>query len=762
MSLILIGLSTATGVAFAGLGYWMHHTRQDLHRLLDMQTVLRESQGTHFQQLNQATVAVGHDVAALQDTLQAMREIHPDLDASLHMHGLLKQVETNPSLLNDITVVSNAMAELVAQETADEVSASTLSPVHQRMLQRLLTQLDAHNVGLSSLHLDGLTAQRLGVASLHLHRHDWAEGALEMAHQSQPGRLIVLHGLEHIARLQGDDQRLRHWLEARIRVTPDDPALLRSHAHLLASLGDDGAERAVRRLEAMGVDTAADRSLLSGLRERAGARSEAIEAIELALEKDDSRSEDWLQYATLLEAEGEHNLALEANERCLSLDRQSGEAWALKARITSMRKGHERDALKAATHAVALDAGGVDTLFLKANLLELEGSSVAAEEGLLKALERMPSNAELRARLAGKHLLDHRIDDAQALLDSTPTGIDHHQLHTVEGRLHLARADRRRDGTGQTDAALLASATAAFNGALELHRESGMAWLGLARTQRLLHETEHAVESLARASRLMPDHASIACESALLALDMGDLSSAKTHVDAAELHGSTALTTYIRGNIAAQSAQFTQAISHYSDCLAVDASHIRARLNRSSVYSSIGEASKALEDADILLDMAPQLGYARVRKGESLMELGQWEAAAKEFKHVLEDAPHHTQALTNLAKCYMGTGRPERAESPLNEALRLSPEYAPAWHHRGLLYLEWGKTDVALSDFEAAVRCHAGHVDARLNIALIHQSEGRLHEEEASWRGILAIDPEHQLAQTNLKMCETSLMKTTP
>ena len=69
-----------------------------------------------------------------------------------------------------------------------------------------------------------------------------------------------------------------------MKITPDDPELLRSHAHLLASMGDEDAERAVRRLEALGVDTAAD-LLLSGLRARAGARTEAIEAILQALEE---------------------------------------------------------------------------------------------------------------------------------------------------------------------------------------------------------------------------------------------------------------------------------------------------------------------------------------------------------------------------------------------------------------------------------------------------------------------------------------------
>jgi len=762
MSLMLAGFGLAAATGLGGLGYWMHLTRNDLRSLLDAQRVLQEAQATHFHGLNTSTASIRKDFADLQGTLHALREMHPELDASLHLHAFLGEVEASPEALSDVHRVAKALRSLVEHETAEDFTTTTLSLVHQRMLVRLLEALDRQHIGVEAMHLDGAAAQRLGVAALHLHRHEWADSALNTAHRSQPGNLVVLKGLEHLARLRGDDALLRHWLEARMLVTPDDPELLRAHAHLLAAHGDQDAERAVRRLEAMGVDTPADRSLLSGLRARAGARSEAIEAIEMALEEDDSRAVDWLQYATLLEAEGELNLALEANERCLSLDRQCGEAWALKARLCSVRNGQERDALKAATHAVALGAGGVDTLFLKAHLLEMEGSHVAAEEGLVKALNAAPDNAELRARLAGRYLLDLRIGDAQALLDGTPSGIDHHLLHTVEGRLHLARADRRRDGTGQTDAQLLGVAKRAFEGALALNRESGMAWLGMARTQRLLRELDVASESLARASRLMPEHdPSVACEAALLALDQHDLASAKAHADMAEVNGATATTLYIRGNIAALSAQFGEAVKLYTDCLTANPAHVRARLNRSSVLSSMGEPQKALDDAEILLDLAPQLGYARLRKGESLMELGDWESASAEFKHVLEGAPHHTQALTSLARCYMGMGRPERAEGPLNEALRQSPDHAPAWHTRGLLYLEWDKVDVALSDFEAAVRCNPNHIDARLNIAQIHQREGRLHEEEAAWRGLLAIDPEHEMAKSNLNSCETTLMKTT-
>ena len=60
---------------------------------------------------------------------------------------------------------------------------------------------------------------------------------------------------------------------------------------------------------------------------------------------------------------------------------------------------------------MALDAGGVDAIFLKSELIELEGSMVAAEETLLEALEAQPYNGNC-GRIAGRYLLQHRIDTA--------------------------------------------------------------------------------------------------------------------------------------------------------------------------------------------------------------------------------------------------------------------------------------------------------------------------------------------------------------
>lgn len=759
MSLFVLGLGLVSTAAAAATGYWMLTVHRRMIRLLDMQTVLRESQAAHFQQVNTANDELAQNLHTVQDTMGALRAIHPEIDASLSAHDFLLRHEGGTEAVVNIDEACNVLRSIVQHQGIGDEPQTFLSVTHAALLRRLLAVFERESITVDMLHLDGDTAHRLGLAASQLHHYDWADLALGVAYQRSPGHLSVLEGLEHIARLRGDDDLYRHWLEARMKITPDNPDLLRAHAHLLASQGDDGAERAVRRLEALGVDTAADRSLLSGLRARAGARTEAIEAILQALEEDPSRSKDWLHYAQLLEAEGEEEVALEANERCLTLDRQCGEAWALKARLLAKRQGNERDALKAVTHAVALDAGGVDAVFLKAELLEIEGSPVAAEETLLKAIEHQPSNGELRARIASHYLMKHRVEDADAMLAGTPDGIDHALLHAVEGRLHLAQSDRLRDGTGKTDETLLQSALDAFEGALALNRELGMAWLGLARTQRLLGHRETAEESLSRAGRLMSENnPSVSCEAALLALDSGDIERATFHVDAAEVHGQNATTAYLRGNIAASKGHLKQALYHYSDCLTLDPGHIRARLNRSSVTLGLNDAQAALDDAEHLLDLAPQLAVARVRKGDAYMHLAQWESASKAFKQVLEHAPHHTHALTQLAACYMSMDRPERAEAPLNEALRQSPDHAPAWHQRGLYYLHFNMLDNALSDFEAAARCDAHHLDARLRIAAHHHGLGRHQEAETAWKAVLTLEPDHQLAKTRLAECEKNLM----
>jgi len=751
ISIALIGLSIGAGGA---LSWNLYHARTALQSVSDRTLVLSESQGAHAKQTTDALVLLQKKVDQYDSLVKALRATQPEIDHGIQAHQAIATLETG-----DVspTVVRDAISSVCSSISIQGIDV-VLSPMQEGMVSRLLSILDQNHVDITSLSLDGRQALQIGLCSLYLQNITWAEDAFGTAHQALPGNDVVLKGLEKVAILKADDVLRLHWLEAQLRLDPDNPDLLRTHAHILVQQGDENAEKDVRRLEALGLDTPADRSLLAGLRHRAGSSNEAIDAIEQALAEDNKKPDYWLQYAQLLHESEENERALEAVDSCLNLDRQIGDAWALRAILLSVKHGREKEALKAATHAVALDCGGAQLIVLKADLLAETGDVMAAEASLEKAIEKYPMNAELRSVIASRRLAEGRIEVAQTLLDGTPPMIDHPELHIVEGRLHLARADRQRDGTGETDQRLLGSAIQSFQAALELNRELGVAWLGLARTQRLMKNLDEAGESLTRARRLLGEtDSSCSIEAAMLAIDLDDIHAATRYIDAAEIQGSGPTIAYVRGTIAIKSGDLERAVSMYSETLSEKPKHIRARLNRISCYLGLNQALEAKDDANILLSLAPELTVAVFAKADAQSRLGEWEEAKEGFQAVLEKAPHHYQALTKLGACYLALDRPERAEGPINEALRLAPNYADAWHHRGLLYHAWGKYEAALSDFEAAIRADGNNIEARLQAAAIHHAANNTEQASAAWRGVLALEPDHAVARHRLQECEQRL-----
>lgn len=754
ISFIIIGLSIGAGFA---LSWNLYHAKAALQRVSDRTLVLSESQGAHAKQTTETLISLQNKIEEYDSLLNAVRATHPDVNHGIRAYQAIETLENgqfSPELAH------HAIEAVCSSVPLNDMDVQ-LSPMQSEMAKRLFTVFYQNSVNVRALDLDGRQALQVGLCALSLQNLSWAENALGVAHQALPGNVVVLRGLEKVAILKGDGVLRLHWLESQLQLDPDNPELLRTHAHILVQQGDGNAEKDVLRLEALGLDTPADRSLLAGLRHRAGSANEAIDAIEQALAEDNKKPDYWLQYAQLLYEEEESERALEAVDSCLNLDRQIGDAWALRAKLLSVKQGREKEALKAATHAVALDCGGAELIVLKADLLAESGDIMAAETSLEKAIEKFPLDAELRSTVASRRLSEGRIEVAQALLDGTPPTIDHPELHIVEGRLHLAKADRLRDGTGTTDELLLSSAIKSFEAALNLDRELGVAWLGLARTQRLMKDLEEASVSLTRARRLLGDtDSSCSIEAALLAIDFDDIHVATRYIDAAEIQGKGPTIAYVRGNIAIRSGDPERAIAMYSDTLNENPKHIRARLNRISCYLALDKAVEAKEDADILLSLAPKLAVAVFARADAQSRLGEWSEAKEGFLSVLEEAPHHYQALTKLGACYLALDRPERAEGPINEALRLAPDYADAWHQRGMLYSAWEKHEAALSDFEAAIRADGSNINARLQAAAIYHAMNNVDQAMAAWRGVLALEPNHPIARHRLKQCEQQLATT--
>ena len=751
MDPVTIGLTLFFAAATSAVIWWLVQAEVGLRRL-------REDLETAHAETSHILASLNARTDELADSALALQRAHPGLAGVIDAHRTIDQLQSTLSGAGEsdepraaASTTFSAIKGLLATREGEGDLESPLpaDPGLLTLVTRVLQTLDQLELTIDQLTLTEIEARRLGEISFLAGDREWATACYTTASSIAPGQPATLRSLCRLARESGDDEKLRHYLEGLLEITPDEPTLLREHARLLTKSGDAGAEKNLRRLEALGVETAEDKSMMASLAARAGDTDGALTSIEEALASDPNH-DDWLRKAELHLARNERGLGITAVDEAIALDRQSGPAWTIRARLLKNEPGRLEEALKAAVHAVAL--GETEDL-LKAELLEQLGRSEEAHTSLSEALEKEPANSELRAQLV---LLQHQAGNPEAafeILAEAPAGAwEGPALHLQKGRLILAEADRYRDGTGERDRELLSEADLAFEAALEADRESGVGWLGKARIQRMLQDYSEAQISLARARRLLPEEPLIAAEEALLALDGNDVEAASRLIaEAHVLERDSPVIDYVKGVVAARRGDMTEAKRLFDSVLMEDPNHVRARLNRCTTLMIDQDHHAALDDVQFLLEAHPELDLARLRRGEIMMSLGEWEEAESNFRDVLSRRGKNPHALIQLGAALVAQERLTEAEQPLNEAIRLDGESAEGWYQRGLLYVAFGQFDGALSDFETAAKINRHHMNALLRIAAIHHENEDWDEAEASWRNVLNVEPDNRVARRRIQ-----------
>ena len=751
MDPVSIGLTLFFAAATSAVIWWLVQAEIGLRRL-------REDLETAHEATSQSLASLNARTEELADSALALQRAHPGLAGIIDAHRTLDHLQSTLSGAGEseearaaATSTLSAVKGLLAtrEGEGDLEATSTADAGLLTLVTRVLQTLDQLELTVKDLTLTEVETRRFGEIAFLAGDREWATACYTAALEIAPGQPATLRSLCRLTRESGDDENLRNNLEGLLDIDPDDPDLLREHARLLTKLGDAGAEKDLRRLEAMGIETAEDKSMMASLAARAGDMDIALESIEAALASDPN-GEDWLRKAELHLARNERGLGITAVDEAIALDRQSGPAWAIRALLLRGEPGRLEEALKAAVHAVAL---GEPQDLLKAELLEQLGRSEEAHTSLSEALSKEPANAELRAQLV---LLQHQAGNPEAafeILADAPAGAwNGPALHLQKGRLILTEADRYRDGTGERDRELLSEADLSFEAALAADRESGVGWLGKARIQRMLQDFSEAQISLARARRLLPDEPLIAAEEALLALDGNDVEAASRLIaEAHVLERDSPVIDYVKGVVAARRGDLIEAKRLFDSVLAEDPNHVRARLNRCTTLMIEEDHHGALDDVQFLLEAHPELDLARLRRGEIMLSLGEWSEAEANFRDVLSRRGNNPHALIQLGAALVAQERLTEAEQPLNEAIRLDGDSAEGWYQRGLLYVAFGQFEGALSDFETAATRDRHHMNALLRIAAIHHESESWDEAEAAWRNVLNVEPENRIARRRIQ-----------
>ena len=745
-TLTILALYALFGIALATL--WLRH-QSVLKQREQMQIRLGDLQGNLASTSNRLDLLSRGVDTILGETpeVHELLSVHKSLESA---ELLLFEQDVTISSSESCAIATHAAKSILSnyQSDSETKGRENILPGIIPLVLRLDAILTEAEMKSEDLELNGDEQRCLGELFHEAGKSVRAADFYRRAHTLSPEGSSVLYSLASIQRDEADFDTLDRTLERLLAIDPDDIEVLKEQVILLSGSDDVRFNRNNRRLEALGVDFTISENQ-TNLNNIAGRASDVQSAINPHL-KEPSTSEGWVAKSAKLLLLGEIVAALESVEKALYLDPVNPEAWLLKAKLLAAGDDRTKEALQSIRRASAL---GEYTVLLESEILENDGKLDSARAVLEEWLETNPSDAEARGRLSLVLFRAGAIDWASRVLqEAPPEAWDNASLHVMEGRLHLLAADEHRDRTGNHDHIILLDATISFDLAIEKDRESGLAWLGRSRALRYQGSPKEAEIALVRARRLIPNHPSISLEEAHLCLETGKLDQANALVSEAStnLQNHPSI-PFIRGMIAAKQGRFIESQTFFSKVLKIQKNHIRARLNRCSAALLANDLVTALDDANYLVEHAPELNLARQRRSEILMNLGDWEAAEIELRTLLSREPEHTMGLVHLGTCMIAMNKAEQAEKPLNDAIRYDPNHSDAWYQRGLLYLDFGRIDEAKSDFEAAAKYDSKHIDARLRIAAI------LHEGEdpnaaiIAWRKVLDIDPEHRLARRRLQ-----------
>ena len=674
--------------------------------------------------------------------------VHKSLEAA---EALLFNQGMPISNSESCAIVSHAVKALLSHypENGPEDERSLvqgLKPLSKR-LAAILTEAE---MKAEDVEISAAEHRRVGELFHSVERFDWAADCFQRANDLDPEDESALRSLSEIQRGNGDLESLDRTLERLLAIVPDDVAALTEQSVLLDNTGDERLNRNRKRLEALGQSSrpSEEEGELSLIAQRA--RVSEVGATH------SNSAPALIEKAAKQLLLGDFRAALESVDAAIERDHGFGQAWSLKARLVTADGGSTKDALKCIRRANAL---GEYTVILESEILDNDGRSDAAIEVLEEHISRRPGDAEARGKLSQLWLANGSAESARNILDEAPEeSWDSATLHVMKGRLSLVESDEHRDETGKTDPMTVIDALVSFDRAVEIDRESGLAWLGRARALRYQGAFDEAEVALVRARRLIPDHPSISLEEAQLSLETGDLEQA----NALTLQATTTLkdnptVPFIRGIIAARHGRLEEATKLFSQTLHLDPKHTRARLNRSSAALLSDDLALALDDANRLVEDRPNHELARLRKSEILMNQGDWGNAESELRELLRLNGKHSMGLVHLGTCMIAMEKSEQAEKPLNKAIETNPGLSEAWYQRGLLYLDFGRSTEAMSDFEGAVRADPQHLDARLRIAaILHEGEDT-EKAAVAWRKVLDVEPQNGLARRRLEECRAQI-----
>jgi tetratricopeptide (TPR) repeat protein len=160
------------------------------------------------------------------------------------------------------------------------------------------------------------------------------------------------------------------------------------------------------------------------------------------------------------------------------------------------------------------------------------------------------------------------------------------------------------------------------------------------------------------------------------------------------------------GIIAAESGDFTEAMTYFKEALQIDPGYATAHYNM----------------------------------GNTLAKQGDYEAAVTAFKEAVRNDPEFLMAYDNLGKSYFQMGKINEALSVFDDALRLRPDFAQALVGKGVVYHSLGRYPQAIETYNEAIAILPALAPAHYNLACAYARNGEIDKARSALKEAMTLN----------------------
>ena len=173
-------------------------------------------------------------------------------------------------------------------------------------------------------------------------------------------------------------------------------------------------------------------------------------------------------------------------------------------------------------------------------------------------------------------------------------------------------------------------------------------------------------------------------------------------------------------------------------------------LEQADFFQQAGNSEAALAELQRAVELEPKNPRLIEALGSELFQQERYEEARRHFRHFIELQPRNAMAYTRLAMTSYATDRYDEFECALGLAMEIDPESPEMLHFMGKVNLDQQRHYDAGRIFGKLVELEPDNVQNLLALGMCLHQGGQTEAAQDTYKRALQLDPENQIAQTNL------------